>query len=192
MTLAEAVGTCFRKYVTFSGRAPRSEFWKFALFLILVQIALTAVNSMIFGPELLVEETTVLHADGSTEQSAATIRQYSGGVFGNLFALATLLPQLAVTWRRMHDIGSPGWRVFLPLGVWIVVVALSAIWVVGPSAIIDVLQSGQSVQVQGPGFLFVLLLFGLLGALALTIVWLASRSQPGANRYGPNPIEVTP
>lgn len=32
MKFTTAIQTCFRKYITFSGRAPRSEFWWFLLF----------------------------------------------------------------------------------------------------------------------------------------------------------------
>lgn len=36
MNPVEAVSACFKKYATFSGRSPRSEFWWFYLFYILV------------------------------------------------------------------------------------------------------------------------------------------------------------
>src|SRR5262249_30854083 len=38
----EAIAVCFRKYVTFSGRASRPEFWFFYLFTIIVSVAATA------------------------------------------------------------------------------------------------------------------------------------------------------
>ena len=41
MTFSAAVATCMRKYVTFSGRAPRSEFWWFQLFQLLVTVCLS-------------------------------------------------------------------------------------------------------------------------------------------------------
>ena len=40
MSFTEAVKTCFAKYVTFSGRARRSEHWYFFLFITLIQIFL--------------------------------------------------------------------------------------------------------------------------------------------------------
>ena len=40
MSFTEAVKTCFAKYVTFSGRARRSEHWYFFLFITLIQIVL--------------------------------------------------------------------------------------------------------------------------------------------------------
>ena len=45
MKFTTAVATCFRKYVVFSGRARRSEFWFFWLFCTIVNTVL----SLIFG-----------------------------------------------------------------------------------------------------------------------------------------------
>lgn len=44
MTFTESIATCFSKFVVFSGRARRSEFWWFALFLAVVDIALSFVS----------------------------------------------------------------------------------------------------------------------------------------------------
>lgn len=43
MNFTTAVTTCLTKYVTFSGRATRSEYWWFILFCIVVQVAVAAV-----------------------------------------------------------------------------------------------------------------------------------------------------
>ena len=47
MSFFEAISTCFKKYVTFSGRARRSEYWFFMLFNIIV----SSVLSLIFGSD---------------------------------------------------------------------------------------------------------------------------------------------
>lgn len=49
MTFGASISTCFSKYVTFSGRAARSEFWWFALFLALVDLALSLVSEALSG-----------------------------------------------------------------------------------------------------------------------------------------------
>ncbi len=49
MTFGEAISTCFNKYATFDGRAPRSEYWWFALFTFLVSSALGLVNDTLSG-----------------------------------------------------------------------------------------------------------------------------------------------
>ena len=88
----EAVGICFRKYLTFSGRARRSEYWYFRLFCWLVDIILLILAAAFSDTAL-------------------------SGIFGLLllvFCLIILLPGLAVSWRRMHDIGKSGmWNLIL-------------------------------------------------------------------------------
>ena len=93
MGFMEAVQKCFSNYVNFSGRARRSEYWFYTLFVGLVQLALGIIGNMIFG---------------APENGGTNILQ-------NLFSLAIFLPSLAVFWRRMHDIGRTGLWFFLNL-----------------------------------------------------------------------------
>lgn len=44
MTFTESIRACFNKYADFNGRATRSEFWWFMLFLFLVSCALNLIN----------------------------------------------------------------------------------------------------------------------------------------------------
>ena len=82
--------TCFRNYATFSGRAGRSEFWYFVLFLALNATILGVLGVIIGGGDL----------------GAFTM-------VGSLFALVTFLPWLAVAVRRLHDIDLRGWWLLL-------------------------------------------------------------------------------
>ncbi len=79
MKFQEAVKTCFTKYVDFKGRARRSEYWWFYLFVIVLQIILRLIS------------TTV----------------------SEIGALLLLLPVLAVSVRRLHDIGKGGGYIFI-------------------------------------------------------------------------------
>ncbi|NSX56497.1 DUF805 domain-containing protein [Parasulfitobacter algicola] len=100
MSFMEAVKTCFSKYVTFSGRARRSEYWYFTLFNFLVGIVLGIVDGVISG--------------GDPD---------SVGIFGTIYSLAVFLPGLAVAIRRLHDTDRSGWwylLVFIPIIGWIV------------------------------------------------------------------------
>ena len=77
------------KYAIFEGRSRRSEYWYFALFNILIGIALGIVDEF-FGFSL----------------------------FGAIASLALFIPGLAVGVRRLHDIGKSGWNlllIFIPL-----------------------------------------------------------------------------
>jgi uncharacterized membrane protein YhaH (DUF805 family) len=89
MSFFDAIKSYFKNYATFKGRARRSEFWFTVLFTFLVSAAL----SIIFpGPTEMVWDMEV-------EQTSAA---------ENLWSLATVVPSLAVTWRRLHDVGRSG------------------------------------------------------------------------------------
>ena len=49
MTLGESIRVCFAKYATFSGRACRSEYWWFMLFIFLVSAAAISINDTVYG-----------------------------------------------------------------------------------------------------------------------------------------------
>ena len=78
-----------KNYVGFQGRARRKEFWMFALFNVIVSFILGFVGGLI---------------DVSV-----------GTILGYIYALAILLPSLAVGVRRLHDIGKSGWMILLGL-----------------------------------------------------------------------------
>lgn len=80
----------FKNYANFSGRARRAEYWSFALVTFLIYIPLYAF--FIVG---------VLN----NSDSAGALGM---GVL-SLFALAMIIPSLAVLVRRLHDIGKSGW-----------------------------------------------------------------------------------
>lgn len=45
MSFSDAIKICFQKYMDFNGRAKRPEFWWFALFCVVVSLALGMVSS---------------------------------------------------------------------------------------------------------------------------------------------------
>ena len=82
-----------KKYVDFSGRARRTEYWMFVLFSILFAIVAIVLDNVL-GLES--EDTGY-------------------GLLYVLFALAIILPSWAVTVRRLHDIGKSGWWICVNL-----------------------------------------------------------------------------
>lgn len=110
MNMIEAVKSVYSNYVNFSGRARRAEFWWFYLFYMIVNIILSIVDSTLFGT---VTESGSL-STGDYNYSAET----DTPIFSGLFALASLLPTIAVGVRRLHDIGRKGWWLliaFIPI-----------------------------------------------------------------------------
>jgi uncharacterized membrane protein YhaH (DUF805 family) len=86
-----------RKYAQFSGRARRKEYWFFALFNVLVAVAITLLS---IGVVLL----TV--GRGDTASTLIFIPVI-------LYWFAILVPAIAVTVRRLHDTGRSGWWYFV-------------------------------------------------------------------------------
>ena len=93
----------YRRYAEFSGRSRRREYWMFVLFYVLVFVLLNAL----FGTNEMTRTPTGF-AYGS--------RLVGGGGFvGGLFALASFIPALALSVRRLHDQGHWGWMLLLGL-----------------------------------------------------------------------------
>lgn len=192
MTLAEAVRTCFRKYITFSGRASRSEYWKFVLFLILGLIVLTVVNAVLFGPGITQEIQVKVSASGEQTQRLVTKKMYNAGWLGFVFQLATLLPLLAVAWRRMHDTGRPGWHVGLPIPVFIcaflLIYATSEAIPIDRTKLPEHINSPSTVPVPGNPLVFLFSWAICAVSMIWVVVWLSRKSQDGPNRFDHEPL----
>ena len=87
MSFTEAIRDAFSKYVTFRGRSSRSAYWWFYLFGVLAVLAALAIDTALD----------------------------TGGVVYVLVALVLLLPNLAVSIRRLHDAGHSGWWMLIAL-----------------------------------------------------------------------------
>ena len=116
--------TVLKKYAVFSGRARRKEYWMFVLFNTIFSIVAVVLDNLL----------------GTASEDLGY------GLIYGLYVLAVLIPGLAVTVRRLHDVGKSGWWIFISL-----VPIIGGIWL---------------------------------------LVLLATDSQPGENRYGPNPKEA--
>ena len=82
-----------KKYAVFSGRARRMEFWYFFLFNLIAVIVLTLIDTLI-GTFNIVQGV---------------------GLLSSIYSLAVLIPYLAVTVRRLHDIDRTGWWILIYL-----------------------------------------------------------------------------
>src|SRR5579872_1272624 len=89
MGFGQAISSGFSNYVNFSSRACRSEYWFWALFVVLAEIVTVIIDAVIGAHVTL-------------------------GIFG----LVVFLPGLAVSVRRLHDLDRTGWwflLIFIPL-----------------------------------------------------------------------------
>lgn len=103
-SFGQAVSRFFKKYATFSGRASRSEYWWVQLFLWLISIV----------PGILIAAGS---ADAASNGQYVTSNALGviGLVLAFLIAIATVIPTLALTWRRLHDANLSGWFYLLIL-----------------------------------------------------------------------------
>ena len=96
MDFMTAVRTTMSKYVDFSGRARRSEYWYFVLFNVLVSIVANVLDAAL-----------------------------NSQLVGLLVSLALFLPGLAVSVRRLHDTDRSGWWILIaliPIVGWILLI----------------------------------------------------------------------
>ncbi|MET4705878.1 DUF805 domain-containing protein [Frigoribacterium sp. UYMn621] len=106
MNMRQAVRAVLRKYADFTGAAGRPEFWWFSLFSVIAHLALNALN-------IFTDQGTV----------------YLGASLSGAFGLVVLVPTLAVTVRRLRDVGRTWAELFwllLPIaGVIVLIVHLA-------------------------------------------------------------------
>ena len=85
--LINSVISCFNKYFDFETRSSRKEFWYWQLFRILMFLSITYLESL--------------------------------GLSGLLFIsnFIFLIPEIAVSIRRLHDINKSGWWILLTITI---------------------------------------------------------------------------
>ena len=103
MGFTEAIRHNFSHYADFSGRAQRSQYWWWFLFVFIVQLVLGLIDS-IFGLYIGGSTTAVMIGDTSVPIVSQGI-----GVLQSIWVLAVLIPNLAVIARRLHDTEHSAW-----------------------------------------------------------------------------------
>lgn len=92
----DAVKRAFQKYARFDGRASRSEYWWFALGLLVIELVLYIPFTI-----------------GAAAESTALV--VISGLLLGVFVLAVIVPAISVGVRRLHDAGFTGWLYLLAL-----------------------------------------------------------------------------
>ena len=82
-----------KKYAVFGGRSRRKEYWYFVLFSLIVSLILSAIDALL-----------------GTFSSSTNV-----GLLGGIYGLAIIIPSIAVSVRRLHDIDRTGWWVLISL-----------------------------------------------------------------------------
>ncbi|MFB9376459.1 DUF805 domain-containing protein [Kineococcus gynurae] len=107
----EAVRSCLRQYARFSGRARRSEYWWFQFAVLVFSFAFVVLLMLVLALTAGVQAAT--GQDSGSLGGAGVV--VAGGIYlvMILVLLALALPSLAVSVRRLHDVGRSGWWVLL-------------------------------------------------------------------------------
>lgn len=133
MGFTESLRTCFEKYGNFNGRASRSEFWYFVLFCF-VYLFIAGFFLGLSG----VSDTTF-------------------DIASLVLLIPIIVPSIAVSARRLHDINQSGW--------------MQCIFI--PGFIAD--------EFLGTGLIIYILTLGLWA------FWFSQAGKKGKNRFGVQP-----
>ena len=174
-----AVKTCLKKYFDFKGRARRSEYWWFVLFVAIIGFAWSFLCSFLFGIGMGFDSM----AANDVPPSFSTMMTLS--CLSMLPTLFFIIPQYAALTRRLHDSGHSGW--------WVVVTLIAALiyMIVFFMMMYQLYQTVESgVYTPMSTSLSIISLVFALVFLVLAIVMLVfsvQDSQVGENKYGPSP-----
>ena len=94
MDFITSIKTCFVKYTDFSGRATRSEYWYFSLFVVILSECSIVLDATIAG------------------ESYWSYDEVFGPAI-TILTFLTLIPSFSVAARRLHDINKSGWWVLI-------------------------------------------------------------------------------
>ena len=159
---------CFKQYADFSGRARRKEYWWFMVINFIISMVLLigwiiplvklGYNSAISGVEDI-DEMEIMR----TAMNSPFLYIYM------LYYLAILIPSIAVTVRRLHDIGKSGYWAF---------------FIYGGSFLGSISQYSLQTTNTLAYIIIALICFVII---IISLVWMFTNSDYGPNKYGPNP-----
>lgn len=171
MEFGESIKTCFKKYVTFKGRASRSEFWWFYLFYYLLQ---NAIYIVLFALPLL--GSFYNEIKGTEELAKPKLYVLEECLIYLLICIPLWIPLLSATVRRLHDTGHSGWQLLGPSALLLLMIIL--------------MFCGAGIS-KNIGFIMLAMCFiGPFIYGIIIFVWMLKISQPEENKYGPVPEGV--
>ena len=166
-----AIKTCFKKYFDFKGRARRSEFWWFVLFVLIVSTVLSYFGLLVPGI----------------------------GYVSLAFTLAVIIPELSALCRRLHDTNRGSWWVALLAllvagyyGSFASILGSNFSDLANSTNMEDMMGMAQEManSIQASPALATIMILCSMGAIVVGIVLLVfavKDSKWGTNKYGPSP-----
>lgn len=159
------------RYALFGGRARRMEYWSYYLIILLFYLVLLLLQGLSSDPiEILTALLTPFGVDGIL--SGAGDRPYFDAPVLvwviRIISLLLLVPTMAVSCRRYHDVGLPAWFFWTLRGLALLLA-------------LPMMLSLCTEIIAGIGLLLTAILTGI------DLVILLLPGSRGTNRYGPDP-----
>lgn len=177
MRFGEAVSSCFRKAFTYDGRARRAEYWYYYLFMNMVWLGYKATKGLVIYCFLPLASPIV--------QNCASC---ANDIISWTATVALMIPMLAVTARRLHDLGDTGWiSVGIYLLPWLLGVGFSVYTDNFKDVALDEIDESLNGLIGMLGSYLVFYMFEF-AALMARVIMMARRGMVGENEYGADPI----
>lgn len=158
--LKDAITRYWKGYVRFRGRASRSEYWWAMLHVALIGFAL-----------------------GLLDQSDGGL----GALFSLLstcWGLATIIPTLAISWRRLHDSDKPGTFMFIVYGLYLIGYLLLFFGLFGAiGGAVSGLSNGDASLLGGALGMGSIGLILIVAGMIVNIVFMCLPSDPDGARF---------
>jgi uncharacterized membrane protein YhaH (DUF805 family) len=157
ISFVPAIVVAFKRFADFAGRSSRSEYWWWRLFL-----GLVVGVPMEIGTKLDAANTQLCLDEGKSFIHCAVTGHASViYVLALVLDLALVVPDFAITMRRLHDIGKPG--------------SYAIVFVVVPLVF-------QFAPIRSGAATFVVVL--TLAILVWEVIWFVRLGQESANQWG--------
>ena len=158
-----------KRYADFSGRSRRMEFWMWQLFQVIVYVIVLGLAMVVGAGGMLTGDPTAMAGAGGA--ALLIIGLYA------LYALAVIIPSIAVSVRRLHDTNRSGWWFLAPI----------VPYFVGAMAIGVGAASGTDGGLAAAGLLGMVAMLAAVVLGLVLIVFYFLEGTKGPNKYGPDP-----
>lgn len=165
-----------KKYSDFSGRARRKEWWSYILFQLLIFIVPVVLFVATTVGEMMSDPDTIQYMSQNPDDEEYIYSLMSGNVYFwamIIVGLLLLVPWLAVTCRRFHDVGISTGLFWVVGGLTILINVIGLLALIEPGAVPHAVTSINNI------------LSFLTGVVVLVIAFIPGKTGP--NAYGPDP-----